>query len=59
LLLSFESAFFSCCFKLFVTDRPLLIEPPSFPEPAVSMAIEPKWGTESQRLATQLQLLSK
>jgi elongation factor G len=41
------------------TDRPLLMEPPSFPEPVVSMAIEPERGTESQRLATQLQLLSE
>ncbi|MDR3378275.1 MAG: elongation factor G [Verrucomicrobiae bacterium] len=41
------------------TERPLLMEPPSFPEPVVSMAIEPERGTESQRLATQLQLLSE
>jgi elongation factor G len=41
------------------TEGPLLIEPPLFPEPVVSMAIEPERGTESQRLATQLQLLSE
>jgi elongation factor G len=41
------------------TERPLLMEPPSFPEPVVSMAIESERGTESERLATQLQLLSE
>jgi len=41
------------------TEGPLLMEPPSFPEPVVSMAIESERGTESQRLATQLQLLSE
>jgi len=40
-------------------ERPLLMEPPSFPEPVVSLAIEPERGTESQRLASQLQLLSE
>ncbi|MDB6066904.1 MAG: translation elongation factor 2 [Pedosphaera sp.] len=40
-------------------ERPLLMEPPSFPEPVVSMAIEPERSTESQRLATQLQMLSE
>jgi elongation factor G len=41
------------------SERPLLMEPPSFPEPVVSMAIESERGIESQRLATQLQLLSE
>ena len=40
-------------------DRPLLLEPPSFPEPVVSMAIEPQRSTEIQRLAAHLQMLSE
>lgn len=40
-------------------ERPLLMEPPSFPEPVVSMAIEAEQSSESQRLAAQLQLLSE
>ncbi len=40
-------------------ERPLLLEPPSFPEPVVSMAIEPQRSTETQRLASHLQMLSE
>src|SRR5579872_4113675 len=40
-------------------ERPLLLEPPSFPEPVVSMAIEPRRSTESQRLGAHLQMLSE
>lgn len=40
-------------------DQPLLLEPPSFPEPVVSLAIEPERSTESQRLGSVLQTLSE
>jgi elongation factor G len=40
-------------------NRPLQLEPPSFPEPVVSMAIEPQRSTEIQRLAAHLQMLSE
>ncbi|MDB6129819.1 MAG: Elongation factor [Verrucomicrobiales bacterium] len=40
-------------------DNPLLLEPPSFPEPVVSMAMEPQLATETQRLALHLQMLSE
>ena len=38
---------------------PLLMEPPVFPEPVVSMAIEPESSVDNQRLAAQLQMLSE
>ncbi len=37
-------------------EAPLLMEPPVFPEPVISMAIEPKRSGDSQRLATLLQM---
>ncbi len=40
-------------------ETTLLMEPPSFPEPVVSMAIEPQRSSENQRLATHLQMLSE
>ena len=40
-------------------EQPLLMEPPVFPEPVVSMAIEPERSGDSQRLATLLQTLSE
>jgi elongation factor G len=40
-------------------DRPLLLEPPVFPEPVVSMAIEPARSTDLQRLAAHLQMLGE
>ncbi|WP_040549326.1 elongation factor G [Pedosphaera parvula] len=40
-------------------ERPLLMEPPVFPEPVVSMAIEPARSTDLQRLAGHLQMLSE
>jgi elongation factor G len=40
-------------------EQPLLMEPPVFPEPVVSMAIEPARSTDLQRLAGHLQMLSE
>lgn len=40
-------------------ESPLLMEPPVFPEPVVSMAIEPERATDGQRLATHLQMLGE
>lgn len=40
-------------------EAQLLLEPPSFPEPVVSMAMEPQHSSDSQRLATHLQTLSE
>jgi elongation factor G len=40
-------------------EQPLLMEPPVFPEPVVSMAIEPERSHDNQRLATLLQTLSE
>jgi elongation factor G len=39
-------------------EKPLLMEPPVFPEPVVSMAIEPSRSNDTQRLAAHLQMLS-
>ncbi len=39
-------------------ERPVMLEPPSFPEPVVSMAIELKTSADQQRLATALGRLS-
>lgn len=38
-------------------ERPILLEPPSFPEPVVSMAIEPKTRLDQERLGFALQRL--
>jgi elongation factor G len=40
-------------------ESPLMMEPPVFPEPVVSMAIEPARSTDTQRLAGHLQMLSE
>jgi elongation factor G len=40
-------------------ERPLTMEPPMFPHPVVSMAIEPSRSTDNQRLAVHLQMLSE
>jgi elongation factor G len=44
---------------LCAVGQPLLIEPPTFPEPVVSMAIEPARSAESERLGKHLQILSE
>jgi hypothetical protein len=38
--------------------HPVMLEPPSFPEPVVSMALELRSGADQQRLATALARLS-
>jgi elongation factor G len=40
-------------------ETPLMMEAPVFPEPVVSMAIEPARSTDTQRLAGHLQMLSE
>jgi elongation factor G len=40
-------------------DHPILLEPPSFPEPVISMAIEPKTKQDQEKMATALQRLSE
>jgi elongation factor G len=40
-------------------EYPIMMEPPVFPEPVVSMAIEPARSTDNQRLAGHLQMLSE
>ncbi len=37
----------------------ILLEPPSFPEPVISMAIEPKTKLDQEKMATALQRLSE
>jgi elongation factor G len=39
-------------------SSPILLEPPSFPEPVISMAIEPKTKLDQEKMATALQRLS-
>jgi len=36
-------------------DSPILLEPPSFPDPVISMAIEPKTKLDQEKMATALQ----
>ncbi|MGY8687898.1 MAG: elongation factor G, partial [Verrucomicrobiales bacterium] len=38
--------------------REMMLEPPSFPEPVISMAIEPRTTADSVKMATALQRLS-
>ena len=38
--------------------RSIMLEPPSFPEPVISMAIEPRTTADSEKMATALQRLS-
>jgi elongation factor G len=40
-------------------DAQILLEPPSFPEPVISMAIEPKTKVDQEKMATALQRLSE
>jgi elongation factor G len=40
-------------------DHPILLEPPSFPDPVISMAIEPKTKLDQEKMATALQRLSE
>jgi elongation factor G len=39
-------------------SNPILLEPPSFPDPVISMAIEPKTKLDQERMANALQRLS-
>jgi elongation factor G len=40
-------------------DSPILLEPPSFPDPVISMAIEPKTKLDQEKMANALQRLSE
>jgi len=40
-------------------DRPILLEPPSFPDPVISMAIEPKTKQDHDKMANALQRLAE
>lgn len=40
-------------------DRQILLEPPSFPDPVISMAIEPKTKQDQEKMALALQRLSE
>ena len=40
-------------------DREILLEPPSFPEPVISMAIEPKTKIDQEKMANALQRLAE
>jgi elongation factor G len=40
-------------------DFPLLLEPPSFPDPVISMAIEPKTKIDQEKMANALQRLAE
>ena len=40
-------------------SRAVLLEPPSFPEPVISMAIEPRTTVDSEKMGTALQRLSE
>src|SRR5216110_1693647 len=40
-------------------DHLILLEPPSFPDPVISMAIEPKTKLDQEKMATALQRLSE
>ncbi len=40
-------------------DRPILLEPPSFPDPVISMAIEPKTKGDQEKMSTALQRLAE
>ncbi len=40
-------------------DHPILLEPPSFPDPVISMAIEPKTKPDQEKMATALQRLAE
>jgi elongation factor G len=40
-------------------DHPVLLEPPSFPDPVISMAIEPKTKLDQEKMAIALQRLAE
>jgi elongation factor G len=40
-------------------DHPILLEPPSFPDPVISMAIEPKTKLDQEKMGIALQRLSE
>jgi elongation factor G len=40
-------------------DFPILLEPPSFPDPVISMAIEPKTKLDQEKMSTALQRLAE
>jgi elongation factor G len=40
-------------------DHPILLEPPSFPDPVISMAIEPKTKLDQEKMSTALQRLAE
>src|SRR6266446_10879511 len=40
-------------------DFPVLLEPPTFPEPVISMAIEPKTKADREKMSTGLQRLAE
>ena len=40
-------------------DYPILLEPPSFPDPVISMAIEPKTKLDQEKMANALQRLAE
>ena len=44
---------------LCVEKNPVLLEPPTFPEPVISMAVEPKTKADRERLTSALQRLSE
>ena len=39
-------------------DHPILLEPPSFPDPVISMAVEPKTKVDQEKMAIALQRLA-
>ncbi len=40
-------------------DHPILLEPPSFPDPVISMAVEPKTKLDQEKMANALQRLAE
>jgi elongation factor G len=40
-------------------DHPILLEPPSFPDPVISMSIEPKTKVDQEKMGNALQRLSE
>jgi elongation factor G len=40
-------------------DYPILLEPPSFPDPVISMAVEPKTKVDQEKMAIALQRLAE
>ncbi len=40
-------------------DKPIMLEPPSFPDPVISMAIEPKTKVDQEKMSNALQRLAE